>query len=358
MIIADVCANVPIKNANQIFSYAVPDALKHIGIGWRVIVPFGRQSIDGFIMRVFEGDPSQFDFELKTIESAIDDEAWFTPPMILAAQWLANFYLCPLSQTMTLFMPGRRSKKIAARFEKVIAPAVEITDELLSTFKNKKAQLKILEELRSKESLSTVGINRPALKRLIDAGLAIKTQRRVLRDSYRHLKVGAKDFNLTEEQSRAVEAIGSSIIEGRHRGFLLHGVTGSGKTQVYIELTDRVRRLGRRAVILVPEIALTGQIVVEFKRRFEDVIVIHSGLSTGERADAFFKIRNGDAGVVIGARSALFTPIDDVGLFVIDEEQDLPCSSGRRTVCSTAWGAARIGECDAEHGELLSGIEG
>ncbi len=131
-----------------------------------------------------------------------------------------------------------------------------------------------------------------------------------------------KIFDLTVEQRSAIETVMRSIEAREHRGFLLHGVTGSGKTQVYIELTDRVRRLGRRAVILVPEIALTGQIVFEFKRRFDDVIVIHSGLSIGERSDAFYKIRSGEVGVVIGARSALFTPIDDVGLFVIDEEQD------------------------------------
>ena len=322
MIIADVCVNVPIKNINQTFSYSVPDELNHIGVGWRVMVPLGRQTVDGFIMRVCDCDPAQFKFELKPIESAVDDEAWFTPPMILAAQWLANFYLCPLSQTMTLFMPGRRSKKISARYEKIIEPAVEITDEFLSTFKNKKAQLKILEELRSKKFLPTVGLNRPVLKRMLDDGLIVESRRRILRNSYEGVRPPEKIFDLTEEQSAVVEAVNQAIVERRYRGFLLNGVTSSGKTLVYIELTACVRRLGRRAVILVPEIALTGQIVVEFKRRFDDVIVIHSGLSIAERADAFYRIRNGDAGVVIGARSALFTPIDDVGLFVIDEEQE------------------------------------
>lgn len=260
MIIAEVCANVPIRSDQQTYSYIVPEELNYIGAGWRVMVPFGNRLVDGFILDVYDCDPEQFDFELKAIDSAIDDEAWFTPPMIDAARRLADFYLCPLSQTMTLFMPGRVSRKRRASKKKIDGCASSAPSE--------------------------------------------------------------KFFELTIDQRAAIEAVSQSIEAREHRGFLLHGVTGSGKTQVYIELTARVRRLGRRAVILVPEIALTGQIVFEFKRRFDDVIVIHSRLSIGERSEAFYKIRRGEVGVVIGARSALFTPIDDVGLFVIDEEQD------------------------------------
>ena len=321
MLIADVCANVPIKRADQTFSYIVPDELQHIGIGWRVIVPFGQQSVDGFIMRVYDAEPSDFDFELKSIDSAVDDEAWFTSTMIFAANRLANFYLCPLSQTMSLFMPGRVSKKISARFEKIIAPLVEITDELLASMKKKSAQVRVLERLRAGE-IPSAEFNRALIKKMLDAGLIIERGRRVIRDSYASINPSEKPIELTLDQRRAIDAVEQFIVERKHRGFLLYGVTGSGKTQVYIELTERVRRFGRRAVILVPEIALTGQIVFEFKRRFKDVIVIHSRLSIAERSDAFDKIRSGEAGVVIGARSALFTPIDDVGLFVIDEEQD------------------------------------
>lgn len=328
MRIADVCANVPIKTDKQFFSYIVPDGLNHIGIGWRVIVPFGAQKIDGFIMNVYDGEPGGFGFELKTIESAVDDEAWFTPTMIFAAKWLANFYLSPLSQTMTLFMPGRVSKKISARFEKTLEPAVEINDELLASFKSKRAQLKILTELRSKKFLPSSEFNRSLINKLIEAGVIVETSRRVIRDSYASLNPIEKNFELTIDQKQAIESVGRAIEARKHLGFLLHGVTGSGKTLVYIELAARVRSLGRRAVILVPEIALTGQIVVEFKRRFGDVIVIHSRLSIAERSDAFHKIRSGECGIVIGARSALFTPIDNVGLFVIDEEQDQSYKQG------------------------------
>ena len=323
MLIAEVCANVPIKYDKQVYSYIVPDDLNYIKIGWRVIVPFGSKAIDGFVLNVFDGDPDGFDFALKEIYSAVDEEAWFTPSMILAANRLADFYLCPLSQTMTLFMPGRVSKKISARFEKIIEPVVELTDELMSTFKKKPAQLRLLIRLRDQNVLPSAEIdNRPLIKKMIDAGLIVERERRILRDSYASINPIEKSIELTSDQRRAIEAVEPFLENREPHGFLLYGVTGSGKTQVYIELTERVRRLGRRAVILVPEIALTGQIVVEFKRHFKDVIVIHSRLSIAERSDAFHRIRNGECGVVIGARSALFTPIDDVGLFVVDEEQD------------------------------------
>ncbi|MBR7114854.1 MAG: DEAD/DEAH box helicase [Alistipes sp.] len=124
------------------------------------------------------------------------------------------------------------------------------------------------------------------------------------------------------EQAAAIESVEKFLAARRFQGFLLHGVTGSGKTQVYIELAKITRRLGRRVIILVPEIALTSQIVSNFKAHFADVAVIHSRLSVAERSDTFHKIRGGEVGIVIGARSALFTPMENVGLIVVDEEQD------------------------------------
>ena len=120
MIIADVCVNVTANAIDRNFTYLVPERLKFLSTGWRVTVPFGARTVDGFIMEVREvDDATTFDFELKEIFDVIDDEAWFTPEMRMAARWLSEFYLCPLSQTMGLFMPGRRGKKISVRTEKI-----------------------------------------------------------------------------------------------------------------------------------------------------------------------------------------------------------------------------------------------
>ena len=325
MIIAEVCVNVTANSIQQNFTYLVPERLKFLTAGWRVAIPFGTRNIDGFVMDVREvDDATTFDFELKEIFDAIDDEAWFTPEMMNAARWLSEFYLCPLSQTMGLFMPGRRGKKISARFEKVYRLARDFDEE---NFSNKPARLRILKLLRERGEVRTFElteqkISSATLKPLIAAGLIAVEERRVLRDSYSKIKSVPKKFELMEEQKAAIEAVEKSLTARHFQSFLLYGVTGSGKTQVYIELAKITRRMGRRVIILVPEIALTGQIVSNFRAYFSDMAVIHSRLSVAERSDTFHKIRNGEIGIVIGARSALFTPIDNVGLIVMDEEQD------------------------------------
>ncbi len=332
MLIAEIWANVKVKSINQTYNYKIPENLNFITAGWRVTIPFGRQKIDGFVINVFDGDPNDFEFELKEIISAVDDEAWFSEEMMISAKWLANFYLCPLSQTMSLFMPGEKSKKIVPLFEKFfkINPKYNV-DELMKVFpKNATAKLKLMELFKNKSELKQSDlkenkISAATIKSFTDLKIVEVEKRRILRDSYENVKPKKKIINLTDEQKFAVNEVTKAIENPekvQNKKFLLYGVTGSGKTQVYIEITKRVTELGRRAVILVPEISLTGQIVYEFKRHFKDIIVLHSKLSANERGDAFHRIRNGEVNVVIGARSALFTPIDNVGLFVLDEEQD------------------------------------
>ena len=322
MIIAEVCVNVTANSVQQNFKYLVPERLKFLTAGWRVIVPFGARTFDGFVMNVQEvDDATEFEFVLKEIKEAIDDEPWFTPEMMSAARWLAEFYLCPLSVTMGLFMPGRRGKKISVLFERVLK-LVKTFDE--ENFKKNSAQLRVLKLLAERGELCLSGqkISSQTVKALLSAGYVVEERRRITRDSYAKIKSVPKTFELTAEQIAAIETVEKFLMARQFQGFLLHGVTGSGKTQVYIELTKIARQMGRRVIILVPEIALTGQIVMNFKAHFEDVAVIHSRLSIDERSDAFHRIRNGEVGIVIGARSALFTPIENVGLIVVDEEQD------------------------------------
>ena len=330
MLLAEIWANVKAKNIDQTYTYSVPEELNFITAGWRVTVPFGkRDKIDGFVIRVYEGDPADFEFELKSITDAIDDEAWFTEEMVSAAKWLSDFYLCPLSFTMSLFMPGEKSKKLIPIYEKIYKwnPKYDVEDFINKLQKTNTNKIKFLNLFKEKSLITNTEmrenkISANVIKMFQDLGIIEVDKHRILRDSYSGIKPSKKKINLTEEQKTAIETVAESIKNNRQQGFLLYGVTGSGKTQVYIEITKRVREMGRRAVILVPEIGLTGQIVYEFKRHFNDVIVLHSKLSIGERGDAFHKIRNGEVGIIIGARSALFTPIDNVGLFVLDEEQD------------------------------------
>lgn len=326
MRIAEICTNIQVQTINRPFTYIVPADMKFLTAGWRVFVPFGnRKRIDGFILNVREVDDDQnFSFNLKPIDEVVDDVAWFTPEMLNAAQWLADFYLCPLAKAMSLFMPVKHSRQIKAKFERIFKLAGTFND---ADFKRTPAQLQALKifsehsELTSAQ-LRELNISAATINKLLQAGLVSVENRRLLRDSYADIKPTPKIFELTDEQIAAVDEVKKSIDAKKFQGFLLHGVTGSGKTQVYIEAAKIARQAGRRVIILVPEIALTGQIVSNFKMHFSDVFVIHSGLSVEERNDTFYRIRNGEAGIIIGARSALFTPLYDIGLIVVDEEQD------------------------------------
>ena len=317
MLTAEICVNLAAKNIFQVYTYAVPQKFNFLKKGWRVIVPFGAKVIDGFIMKIKDTD-EKFDFELKEIFDVVDNEIWFTPLMFAMANWIADFYLCSQAQAMSLFMAGRRSKKIPPKIEFFIKPAENISEIKLTT-----AQEKFLQNLRERGEIPLKEIKSySVMKKLLEKNLIVKESRRILRDSYANVDAIKKNITLTAEQKKAVDMVQFFIESKMHAGFLLHGVTGSGKTQVYIELTKIARQIGRNVLILVPEISLTGQIVKSFKAHFADITVIHSGLSIAERNDIFYKIRKSKVGIVIGARSALFTPLDNVGLIVVDEEQD------------------------------------
>ena len=398
---AEVFVNIPVKRVAQAYSYRVPEALLHIGAGWRVVVPFGGRRVEGFVVETSEAED---DARLKDVVEAVDDEAWFTPCMTEAARRLADFYLCPPAEMMRLFMPGKSGVRIETRYEACdvaddaplwrvesycrVYEAVraagalrltelrrqtpELSDELLDrletmlrhrwlkkTYATKKrsaerwmeilrltgaateetkaalrrrpAQLRLLEALTSVggsadvPSLRAKGFSRAVIRALAESGTAELFCQRVLRDSYRETESDAGNASpLSDAQRAALDAILPAVGAGVSQTFLLHGVTGSGKTRVYLEAAACARRMGKQALVLVPEIALTGQLVRTFRASFpDDMIVIHSRLSVAERNDAFFRIRKGEAGVVIGARSALFTPLTDVGVIVMDEEQDM-----------------------------------
>ncbi len=398
MLTADVFVNIPVKKIAKAYTYHVPEMLSHIGIGWRVFVPFGRRKVEGFVLSVAE--KNEVGMELKDILAAVDDEPWFTPEMIEAAGWLSDFYLCSLAEMMRLFMPGKSGLKIsvryaakegqehhelfgrdicrrlydlllrkgpltkraiwkelpqdsledaleqlvrrhliekeyeaerrvAERYETYIVLAVDATDELLESLRRYRARRHLLELLGKKPEQSMMelkeqGVSLATVKAVCEAGLVEIRKRRVLRDSYHGMAPERVPVDLSKEQESALQEIFSCMDRREYQGFLLYGVTGSGKTQVYIEAAVRAREKGRKVIVLVPEIALTGQLVAAFKAYFrQDIIVMHSRLSLAERNDAVFRVRQGRAGIIIGARSALFTPAEDIGLIILDEEQDM-----------------------------------
>ena len=404
MLTAQVFVNVPVKSIAKPYTYRVPDTLAQVGAGWRVLVPFGGRKVEGFVVSVAEKSAAELaGIKLKDILACVDEEAWFTPVLLEAARWLADFYLCSLAEIMRLFMPGKSGVKItveyvadesqenhvllgmasyrrlydyvaengpvrraalrkalpeladelpamlekltgyhvltkeyaaekrdAALYERYVVLKEALTPERESGFSRRRAQLALWRYLTahdgtaSLKELESEGIHAEAAKKLAAAGIVVIRRRRVLRDSYAGAARVHEPRTLTQEQQQAVAAVRPSMVAGEYHGFLLYGVTGSGKTQVYIELARLVRERGRKVIVLVPEIALTGQLVRAFQSYFAgDIIVMHSRLTLAERNDAIIRVRREEAGIIIGARSALFTPADDAGLIILDEEQDM-----------------------------------
>jgi primosomal protein N' (replication factor Y) len=209
-----------------------------------------------------------------------------------------------------------------------LAVSPENAAAIVSEYVRKPAQRKVLELLLQKTFLTYADvkahrISRSVLNQLIAVGLVSEEKKRMLRDSYAHVGSASNAVCLTEHQTAAVTEIISVIEMGQHRSFLLHGVTGSGKTEVYLAAVAAARQAGRQAMVLVPEIALTSQLVTRFKARFgDDVTVIHSKLSLSERQDAWKRLKGGETGIAIGVRSAVFAPLPAIGVIILDEEHE------------------------------------
>lgn len=384
-----VAVNLPVRNLFRQFIYSLPDTLLQVEEGWRVVIPFGQQKVEGFVARVFSREEALAllqkenpDFALdqvKAVTAALGTRPWFNEEMLLTAKWLSEYYLCSLAEAMRLFIPGKSSIRRKPVYEngKLIAYDVEerlkarnvlaytITEAgrtaLQTGNRRARAQMKALETLLQAtgpvdaRTAETLGISSAVLRILAEKGWALRTEKRLLRNSYERQVERKERLRLTPEQEQAIASIKDSLdyfedaglAEGIHAGhteaggaadpavhdrerekgnyqeFLLQGITGSGKTEVYLRAADHALRKGRQVLVLVPEIALTAQIVQRFQTWFHDeVAVVHSKLSQNERGDVWYKMRTGGAGVLIGVRSAVFAPFKNLGLVIVDEEQE------------------------------------
>ena len=342
----NVAINLPVKNLFKQFTYAVPPQLDHVDVGWRVVVPFGYQTVEGFVTSLASAAPAEY--ECKEILATLDTRPWFDAEMLATANWLSEYYLCSPAEAMRLFIPGKTSikrqavyndegKLIAYDYENKLKIKTRICfvvtkagrEALASYNKRLRAQMHALEVLAgaerplSGEELAAVQVSAATLRILCEKGWSERSEQRVLRNSYANRTELKESLHLTDEQRQAVEAIGSSITEPHQETFLLQGITGSGKTEVYLRAAAQAMEAGKQVLLLVPEIALTAQIVKRFQAWFGDeVAVAHSKLSQNERADVWYKMRTNSAKLLIGVRSAVFAPFSDLGLIIIDEEHE------------------------------------
>lgn len=306
--------------------YSVPDGLlEKVAVGKRVLVPLGRsnRSVTGFCVEVAPTDPTRR--RLKAITDVVDDQPLLTPAMLQLTQWMADRYVTPWGRVLEVVVPAAVRSQAGVRQQTVF-----VASGLTSKEKLAPKQQAILDLLRiSRGPLTLQEITEklqctPApLQALRKKGLVISKQVTVQRSlPVKGEWEAPSKLELSGDQYQAVEAVLSALRHGRYETFLLHGVTGSGKTEVYIRAIEEVTAMGRQAIVLVPEIALTPQTQRRFRARFRDVAVLHSHLSDAERYAHWQRIARGEVQVVVGARSAIFAPTPHLGLIVLDEEHD------------------------------------
>jgi primosomal protein N' (replication factor Y) len=340
--IIEVAVPLPLDTT---YHYRVPQVHEAaVEPGKRVFVPFRGRKLTAYVL-AWAGEVSG---ELKDVIEVLDSEPLFTPDELAFYRWASSYYLHPLGEVIKAALPAGINLETRRHLAKSADGSIAAEDRLTGgkpvrteTMYRALAPLPDLPPLRGKaaqilEFLQNVGeaprvlVRRnfgdcsQQLKKLVGLGLIAAEKREVYRDPFSE-EVFEHDspLVLNESQSNAFKRVTAAIEVGKFSPFLLHGVTGSGKTEVYLHIIAHCLGLGRNALVLVPEIALTPQLVRRFKSRFRcGIAVLHSGLSAGERYDEWRRIRRCEVSIVIGARSAIFAPLENTGVIVVDEEHE------------------------------------
>ncbi len=326
---AQVIVDIASESVDRVFTYRVPEGM-NIVRGMRVSVPFGPRSAEGYVLGL--SDTAQLDeSRIKAIRQPLEDYPALLPPLIDLAQEIARDTHCPLAEALRLMLPAQmRGGRVKIKTE-TAARLLIAGDDLqaaLTGCKNARKRRLLLEMLSDGQPHAVAELKqlvkdaRTGLNDLCQRGYAELIEHEILRSPYPDTLTPTPDPALTDEQQEVLSELLPAVDCG-NGAFLLHGVTGSGKSEVFIRAVRRCLQRGRGAIVLVPEIVLTPQMVTWFRARFGDVAaVLHSRLSAGERFDEWRRIRLGRARVVIGARSAVFAPVERLGLIVVDEEHE------------------------------------
>ena len=324
-----VSVAVPVPQLG-LLTYSVPRDLDMPESGVRVVVPVGTRTLTGVVMG--EAAAADVAYTIRPLTQILDARAFLPADVLELAKWVSEYYLAGPGATLAAALPPHGLTGRVDRFKTVriaaLTPAA--LDEFLPVVTAK--QREAIEMLRGAPDglpapqLARRGVSAATLARLKSLGLVAMRQERVDRDPFEHAVSAIKPVaarEATVEQRRALHSLLPLATSRAFHVALLHGVTGSGKTEVYLRLAEAVRTQRRGVLVLVPEIALTPQVAALFRARFGAAVAIqHSGLSDGERHDQWHRIRRGEVDVVIGTRSAIFAPLRQPGLIVVDEEHD------------------------------------
>lgn len=330
---ANIIVDITQEKLDKIFQYRVPSRLEgELSAGMEVLVPFGKgnRQTKGYVI----GFAETCDYDLskiKEIEEISRNGVAIEGRLIALAAWMKEHYGGTMIQALKMVLPIKQKEpeKVKKKIRLLLGEEEGRAKLDYYLAKNQRARARLLAALLDDPVLDYGLVNKKlnitlsVVRALESQGIVALETEKVFRNPVKVRKQEMKDIVFTEDQRHAVESFWTDYSQKHYGTYLIHGVTGSGKTEVYIEMIRRVVETGRQAIVLIPEIALTFQTVMRFYRCFGDrVSIMNSRLSAGERYDQMMRAKNGEVDVMIGPRSALFTPFPDLGLIVIDEEHE------------------------------------
>ena len=317
---AEVLIEYSAKSIDKSFTYIIPHHLEGIiKVGMKVLVPFGANTINGFVTKII--NEYQESYELKEIVDIVDKYFCLNDELMKLGEYLQSKTLCTkITAYQTMLPSSLKVKEQKSDYSKYLTyvelnKTIDEVKEYIESNPRRKKQIEVLNNLLVENKLLKSSLSSNVVEVLLEENLIKLTKEQIYRLNKDKCIIDRIKFS--PDQQNAIDTIDLNS----ENTYLLHGVTGSGKTEVYIELIKRVVSLGKKAIMLVPEISLTAQIVNKFYDHFgNDVAIFHSGLSNGEKYDEYLKILRDEVHIVVGTRSAIFTPLTNLGLIIIDEE--------------------------------------
>lgn len=333
MIFADVIVNISHENLDQIYQYIVkPEQEASATIGAPVMIPFGRgnRKIKGYIVGLSQTPSWDLD-KMKALDFVCQTEVVIESQLIHLAFWMKETYGSTINDALKTVIPVKKVVKNKEKKYLVLKVNTERANEYLSEFirKNNKARIRLLEALLEQPVIEErlvkekLNVSSSTIQGLIKLDLIYQESEVVYRNPIKNQVFGKRKITLNMEQQQVVDEICKDYAEGIRKTYLIHGVTGSGKTEVYLDVIEEVLKEGKQVIMLIPEISLTYQTVMRFYHRFgERISILNSRMSNGERYDQYTRAKNGEIDIIIGPRSALFTPFSNLGLIIMDEEHE------------------------------------
>lgn len=328
---ANIIVDIFNEKLDKTFQYRIPEEMKEkLTLGMQVYVPFGKRNIKGYVVELT--DEPEFEVaKIKEIIGIVTDSVPIESQLIALAGWMKKNYGATMNHALKTVIPiKKKSNAVEHKSVRLKLTEIEAKSELAEfERKHQKARVRLLSALienpQMDQSMITqkLNVSGTVIRALETMGIVEVVSERSYRNPVSHLDSKGYHLTLNEEQQSVVDVIERDLDQKIAKTYLIKGVTGSGKTEVYMELIAHMLAQGKQAIVLIPEIALTFQTVMRFYNRFGDrVSIMNSRLSPGERFDQFERAKNGDVDIMIGPRSALFTPFSKLGLIIIDEEHE------------------------------------